>query len=198
MKRAASGFTLMEVLLAVALTAIIVAALYSTFFLSRRAVDAVDNSLLKLQECRAVLDLLKRELESSLYDVNKSYTILKIEDRDFYGKQASQMVFTSFSPWLPGVAKITYTVEEKDGILTLKKKIEPAYGKAVETNSVDLIENIESFTIEAGSNGKWVKTWDTGVSKASPDDIRITAKVVTKKDESPVIVSDIARIKKAP
>lgn len=193
--RESGGFTLLEVLLAVGMTAIVVTALYSSFFLSRKAVDAVDDSLLRLQECRSVLDVLKREIESSVYDPagSRNYTVLKIDDRDFYGKEGSQLVFTSFSPLLPGLSKIAYTVEENEGRLTLKKKIDPAYGQSSETKGIDLIENIGAFTVEAKYNDKWVKTWDSGVAKGVPEEIRISVQISAKKEESPLVISEVAR-----
>lgn len=187
-----AGFTLLEVLVAVAITSIVIAALYSTFSLSRRAVDAVDDSLIRIQESRAVLDTMKREIESALWK-EKSYTVFKLDDRDFYGKQASQLLFTSFSPLLPGLAKITYTVEEKEGKLVLKKKVSSAIGARGETKSIELMEDMESFTIEAGYGDKWVKTWDSGAAGSIPDEIRISMKVSTKKEEPPLTITEIAR-----
>jgi len=184
------GFTLLEVLVAVSIFSVLIAALYSTFFLSHRAVDAVDDSLLRLQEARAVVDLLKREIESAYYDSGKTsnntqYTVFKVEDRDFYGKQASQLLFTSFSPLLPGLAKITYTVTEDDGKLTLKKKIISAFSQKDETKSIDLMEEIESFTLEVNVAGLWVKTWDSALTKNTlPDAVRISLKVAARKEKN--------------
>lgn len=188
----AGGFTLIEILVALAITSIVIAALYSTFFLSRRAVDAVDDSLLRLQESRAVVDVIKREMESALYEKDKPYTVFKLDDRDFYGKQASQLLFTSFSPLLPGLAKITYSVEESGGKIVLKKKIISAYASSVETKSIELMEDIESFTIEAKYTDKWVKTWDSEISNNIPDEIRVSMKIYTKRGDTPLTISDIA------
>jgi prepilin-type N-terminal cleavage/methylation domain-containing protein len=188
-----AGFTLIEVLIAAAITSMIIAALYSTFFLSRRAVDAVDDSLVKLQESRAVLDAVKREIESAVYSGEKTYTLFKLDDRDLYGKQASQLLFTSFSPLRPGLSKIAYTAEENDGKLILKKKVEAAYGGPVETRDVDLMEDIESFTVEAKYKETRVKTWDSTVSGGLPDELRISLSFRIRKEESPFTISDVAR-----
>jgi general secretion pathway protein J len=195
MTKRKNGFTLIEVLLAVAITAIIITALYSTFFLSRRAVDTVDDSLVKLQETRAVLDVMKREIESAVYAREKPYTLFKLDDRDFYGKQASRMVVSTFTPLLPGISKITYTVEENDGKLMLMKKIDAAYGRPFDTRGVPLMEDIEGFTVEAGYNDKWVKTWDSAVSNGVPDQIRISVKIRIKKEEAPFTISDLAKLR---
>ncbi len=191
--REPGGFTLLEVLIAFAITCIVMAALYSTFFISHKAVTTVDDSLLRLQECRTTLDVMKRELESCLYDRNKKYTVFKLEDRDFFGKETSQLTFTSFSPLLPGLSKIAYTVEENDKKLTLKKSMISAYSKPTDkAMSVPLIEDIESFTVEALYNGKWVKTWDGELSDL-PEQIRITVSIYPKKGAAPLTMSDIAR-----
>jgi len=158
-------------------------------------VDAVDDSLLRLQESRAVVDAIKREMESALYEKEKSYTAFKLDDRDFYGKQASQLSFTSFIPSLPGLAKISYTVGESDGKLVLKKKVISAYAKSAETKGIELMEDIESFTIEARYTDKWVKTWDSEVSNSIPDEIRVSVKIYLKKEDSPFTISDIANPK---
>ncbi|HUO76426.1 MAG TPA: type II secretion system protein GspJ [Thermodesulfovibrionales bacterium] len=187
------GFTLLEVLVALGISAIIMTALYSAFFLSRKAVDAVDDSLLRLQESRALLDIIKREMESALYESVKPYTLFKLEDRDYYGKQASRVSFTSFSPLIPGLAKIGYSVEEGDGKLVLKKSIGSAFAKTGEPKSIELMEDVESFTVEARYGDKWVKTWDSAESNSMPEEIRVSVKVYTKKGETPFMVYDVAR-----
>ncbi len=187
------GFTLLEVLIAFAITCILLAALYSTFFLSHAAVVTVDESLLKLQEARSVMDVLKRELESALYDPAKNYTSFKLEDRDFYGKQASQLTFTSFSAGVPGLVKINYSVEEKDNRLVLKKAMISSFAKPAEIEPVELMEDIESFTVEAKFNDKWVKTWDGALTGSLPDEIRFSVNISARKGEAPITISDVAR-----
>jgi general secretion pathway protein J len=188
------GFTLLEVLIAFAITCIVLVALYSAFFTSHRAVNVVGVSLIRLQECRSVVDVIKRELESSLYDRSKQYTVFKLEDRDFYGKEASQLTFTSFSPLLPGLAKIAYVVEESDDKrLVLKKSMASAYSDSADTKGMDIMEDIDSFTVEARYNDKWVKTWDGELTGRTPDEIRISVTIRLKKGENPLTVSDIAR-----
>lgn len=183
------GFTLIEVMVAFAIFAILLATLYSAFFLSHRAVDAVDESLIQLQESRAALDTMKKELESSLFSKDKAYTLFKLKDRDFHGRQASQLDFTAFSNLLPGVSKINYIVDEDKGKLILKKNITSAYTqspgykiKEDKPKYIDLIENLEAFTVEAKYKEKWVKTWDGSLNNDIPEEIRISLKIITKKN----------------
>jgi len=178
-RKGGSGFTLIEVLIAVAILSIILTAVYSTFFLSYKAIDGMDESLLKLQESRKAIDILRRELDSAFYSKEDSNTFLKIEDRDVYGKQATQLTFMSFSPLRSGLSRISYYIEDKAGKLNLFKKVESPYSKE-ETEGVDIIEDLEAFTVEARYNDRWVKTWDTDITKGMPDEIRVSLSIKIK------------------
>jgi len=77
----------------------------------------------------------------------------------FYGKQASKVSFTSFSPLVAGLAKIEYSVEEDDGKLVLKKRIGSAFTKTGEPKSIELMEDYRVIYRGARYGDKWVKTW---------------------------------------
>jgi type II secretory pathway component PulJ len=176
-------------LISITLLSIVLAALYSTFFLSHRAIDGMDESIIKLQETRKALDILKRELDSAVYWNNDEHTVFKTSDRDFLGKQASQLTFTTFSTLRPGISRIEYYVEEKEGKLTLYKKIESPYQKE-ETEGGDILEDLQGFTIESKYNDQWVKTWDTGINMKRPEEIRISLSIILK--DRVLTLSDVA------
>jgi prepilin-type N-terminal cleavage/methylation domain-containing protein len=172
------GFTLIEVLVAVAILAIVLAAIYSTFFLSHRAIEGMDESMLRLQEARKAIDILRCELDSSYYEEEDTNTFLRIQDRDIYGKQSSQLFFTAFSMLRPGLSSISYYIEDKDGKLNLLKKIESPYSKE-EAEGVDLIED-RFLYYEAKYNDKGTRTWDTDVNEERPQEIRICLNLMIK------------------
>jgi len=175
-----SGFTLLELLLAFALLSILLGALYSTFFLSHKAMEGMDQSLVKLQECRMALDTLCREIESaSDSKVGKNF-LFKIEDRDFYGKQASRFVLVTFSPLMLGTSTVSYEVEEIEGSLTLLKKIHSTYGSEAEGKGFEVLEGIDAFLVEARDGSGWARTWDASERKGLPDEVRITITVSLK------------------
>lgn len=184
------GFTLLEVLIAVAILSIVLGAIYSTFFLSNRAMEGMDESMTKLQESRRAIDILRRELDALYYKETREDTFLKIVDKDNYGKQASQLEFTAFSTLMPGLSKISYYVEEKDRKQILYKKIGSSFGKE-EAEGTDIIDDLEEFSIEAKYNDAWVKTWDTSVTKKRPEEIKISLSVMIHGKK--VTLSDISR-----
>jgi general secretion pathway protein J len=177
------GFTLLEILIAVAVFSMIVGALYTTFFLTHKSLDGMERSLIQLQDSRAFVDTLKREMESVLYSQEIGYSLFKIEDRDYYGRQASGLTMTAFSPLVKGLARITYYVEEKNGRLAITKSVASVSSHEETSPRFELLEDIESFTLEAKYADKWVKTWDSSLSGNTPDEVRISLNLRTKKSD---------------
>jgi general secretion pathway protein J len=187
-----AGFSLLELLVAFAILTIILGAIYGTFFLSHRALDGMDDTLLKLQECRMTLDTLGREMDSAFYSPSTSISAFRIEDRDLYGKQASRVVFTAFSPLTPGLSRVSYYVDENNGKLTLMKNIHSAFTPDTpEERGIDLIDDLQAFSVEAMLKGKWVRTWDTADTNAVPEEIRVTI-TFTLKDKPFTLYETVA------
>jgi general secretion pathway protein J len=188
--REGKGFTLIEILNAVAILSIVLAALYSTFFLAHKAIDGMDEAMVKLQESRRALDILKCELDSAYVSTDK-HTFFRMTDRDFFGKGASQLEFTAFSTLRPGLSRISYYVEEKDGKMNLLKKVDSPYNPSGETKGFAIIEDLSGFTIEAKYNDDtWVRTWDTDINRGKPLAIRISLSMAIKGRQ--VTLSDIS------
>lgn len=187
----ARGFTLIEVLIASALLSIILAVLYSTFFISHKAVSGFDESILRLQECRAALDTLKREIDSSFYRENDKKTVFKLEDRDIFGKQTSRIIFTTLSPLNNGVSEIKYHVEKSGDKLIFHKEVSNPFSLNNGYREADIIEGILEFTIEAKYNDKWVRTWDTEVTNGLPAEVRISLRVKIK--DRDILLSERAK-----
>lgn len=187
------GFTLIELLIATALLSIILGAAYGAFFASHKAMTGLDESLVRLQESRTALDVMGREIDSLKADSQNSLFKFKVEDRDFYGKQASRLTFTAFTPLSPGVSLISYYVEEKEGVLTLFKKMDNAYRPNPNAKGVELIEGLESFSVEINDGTKWVKTWDFSETNQAPLEIRLT--ITAKIRDTPVRFFDTVKPK---
>ncbi len=189
-KKSINGFTLIEILVAVTILSVVLTAIYSTFFLLQRATENSDESITKIQEARKAIEIIRCELESAVFNENIKDTQIKIKDKDYYGKPASQIIFTTFTSLKPGLSKLSYYIEEKDGRLTLYRKIESMLSDETE-NTADLIEGIEGFLIEAQFEDKWVKTWDTGINYNIPEQIRIN--LIFKIKDREITLTDIAK-----
>lgn len=149
----AGGFTLIELMFVMVLLVIILGALYSSFSLAEKALNGLDSSLLELQECRNALDRMSREIDSTFYNSSDTNCIFKIEDRDIFGKETSRFRFTALSPIIPGISAISYYVEEKDGKLTLYKKIHSMLNPDNAGNGGDTLGGTNSSPNASGVNG---------------------------------------------
>ncbi|MEJ2182155.1 MAG: prepilin-type N-terminal cleavage/methylation domain-containing protein [Nitrospirota bacterium] len=180
------GFTLLEMLLALAIASAMLAVLYSTFFVSNKAVRGNEETLLRLHEVRAFMDVLKRELEAALPPEGQSHAFI-IRDRDMYGAPASELSFTSHLSPLSGPARLGYRVEEKEDRLVLMKTLVPASqpsspggGGVSEPMEAEALEQVVSFAVEVKSRGSWITTWE---NQGLPEELRVTVTVPLGKRE---------------
>jgi hypothetical protein len=124
-----------------------------------------------------------------------------MDDRDFYGRQTSSLTVTSSSPLIKGLANINYAVEERNGILVITKSMVSALSQATENNRMDLLEDIESFTLQAKNQNAWVKTWDSSLTNITPDEVKIILTIRMKnrggedKDALPFSIFETARVR---
>ena len=174
------GFTLIEMLLALALLSIVLVALYSTFFISQKAMEGADDTLVRLQEGRMAIDTLRRELDSAVFSGSNQLTFFVMKDIDIYDKKVSTLSFTAFSPYIPGLSNIQYYAEEREGRLVLFKKINPDWNLDSNVKGTEIIEDVDGFTVESLYNGQWVRIWDAGETGKVPDELRVTITVRVK------------------
>jgi general secretion pathway protein J len=178
-KNSFTGFTLIEVLVTLTLLTIVLGALYSSFFSVQRATERFDNVSLKYHEVRTTLDIMRREIEGSLLknpgeeDETKPKAAFLIKDRDIFGKNTSSLDFMSFSFKGSRLNAISYYVKAKEKILNLHKTEKPS---VLESGgyAMEVIEEIEGFTVETRFNNKWVKTWDTANTDQLPEMVKIS------------------------
>lgn len=174
-----SAFTLIEVLISLTLLTVVLGAVYSSFFSVQRALERFDSISLKYHEARTSLDIMRREIESALIknpsveDEEKAKAGFIIKDRDIFGKNTSSLDLTAFSFRGNSLNVISYYVVENNGELILTKKEAPGIAGPKEF-TVDIIENIKSFTVETLFNNKWVKTWDAAETGKLPEVVRLS------------------------
>jgi prepilin-type N-terminal cleavage/methylation domain-containing protein len=168
--RTYEGFTLLEVLVALVIFSIILTVLYSSLFVSHKALEGSDTALLSLHELRTALDRIQREVEAALPEKDEEYPFL-VRDRDVFGSQTSQLEFATLISASPGVSAVSYYVEQVEDRLVLFKKSAPSSESLDNSKAAEMLDEINSFTVEAGRGGTWFKTWQ---DNRLPDELRIT------------------------
>lgn len=191
------GFTLLEVLVALMLLAILSAALYGTYFSLIRGRETAVAKMEARRELSTTLDQLRRELSAAFYGNSNDKLHFVVEDRDFFGKPASTLDFTAIAlPRSDGLTasdqvRIVYKAVEKEKRLLLARQARDLY-VTVEPLPYPQMEALEGFLVECYDGGKWVRTWDTRLNAAGlPKAVRIT--LMVKEGEKTVQFSTIAK-----
>jgi general secretion pathway protein J len=179
----AGGFTLLEVLIALALLSLVAGALYGTFFSLTAGREAATAGMEARRELRSTLDLLRRELSGAFYNGRSGNKRLHfvVEDRDEYGKPASVLEFTAIAPPSPDNGS-------SDQVLLRYQPLVTAGNMVLTRQSRDLylegdplrypqMEELAGFLVECYDGSKWVKSWDTAINIGLPTAVRVTLSV---------------------
>lgn len=186
------GFTLLELLIALTITAMIVAIIFGALRIGIRAWEKGEKDVDIRQRQRIVLDLIKRQLASTsvsdLWGRDQQRVSLKGDDKS--------IEFVSHIPLTPGnrfgPVYVQYAVQrEKEGdkehLTFYEKNIaspdkKPGAGYPDEGDFSELIPGMKSIVFEylkdrPGEEASlWQKSWDPAVDKGVPRAVRVTLK----------------------
>jgi len=180
-----SGFTLIEVLIAVVLLGILTAALYGSYFGVLRARDRASSGMESRRELGATLDLIRREVSSApliISGTTDKRLRFVVEDRDNFGVPSSTLELTTLAPPAgqsrseSGIVIVTYRMIEKDKKRILIRQERDLFSEESTAPAYPQMEQISSFLVECYDGSKWVKTWDTTNGKR-PGSVRVTVQV---------------------
>ena len=177
------GFTLIEVMLALTLFALLGTILYGAISLGHRAVEKSQGTFEKNQNLRVAVDLLGNYIRSS-YPYRASPQTPAI----FYTGEETELTFVSafsLSMGGRGMAKIHLLWESKDGeegALKLEEQVplrlsdENAEGGGYK-NEIVLREGISGFRLSyldpQSEKEDWVEKWDANERKTLPRAVRL-------------------------
>lgn len=187
-----NGFTLIEVLVAISLLAILLLALYLTFFSVLQACTRIDSELKGLREVSRFLDIFSREVHSAFYTEANAKTILKGEQLENSSKSLSSLTMTSFTyPMLKedqvssDLRTIKYYIEtNQDGSLTLCKEIWNPYLEESRKNEikVEVIDDVVHFEVSYYNGRDWSKLWDSSLEKKLPQAVKAVIRIKVEGD----------------
>jgi general secretion pathway protein J len=202
--RRPDGFTLLELLIALALLTLLAGTLYGTYFSLTAGREAATAGMERRRELATTLDLLRRELSAAYYrrelkaadDKEPNRYRFVVEDRDRFGKPASILEFTCLAPPRDDGAAasdqvaVRYEPEEKDGRLWLARQARDLYftGEPVRYPQMD---ELVGFLVECFDGSKWVRTWDAA-TQGMPRQVRVT--ITVQEGEGTVDYATIATL----
>ena len=164
------GFTLVEVLLAFAIFAVVLVLLLASFTGAQRARDILSDRSRGYRQIRAGLDRIGTDLAGALAWIKVEGTGLTIRTDTFSGKDASTLVLTAFTLPEPGgprpatdIVKVKYSarVAPDGSFLDLYREQSdlPLIENRIPTREVRIAERLTGFKVEAWDGTAWVKEW---------------------------------------
>lgn len=173
-RKKSSGFTLVEVLVAVALTALLLTALYGAFFSIAGAGASASHASERYAEAGRFLERFAVEARSAYFRRDNPYTL-------FEGgrtRRHSEVAFTSFtypqgSGDAPGsdLVGVRYSVEKDGEKRRLKKEVWSPYTGGM--MGFRAVEEIDDFEVSFFNGRDWSKAWDAKLEGAAPKAVRV-------------------------
>lgn len=180
--RASTGFTLLEVLIAMAITAMLMTAAITTFRAINRTQERVRPETNRAESARVLLDRMERELVSTTLLVKRPFAprlrhpwVFVGEDRVFGTNDSDALVFITSRPARPpgteippGMRHVTYAVAaagEADDQLALyraERRLPQGMRKQVDLRrAVPVVDDIHSLRLRYLAEDGWRDTWDS-------------------------------------
>lgn len=171
------GFTLVEVLLAVAILSVIVVMLLSSFQGAAQTLEILSDRAGSFRQLRIGMDRIGTDLSGAVSASGNDTTALTCRSDKFADKPASTLVFTAFT--LPDTAgsrppsalvKVRYfpRVSEDGGSIELFREQAdlPLVENALSTTEVRLATRLQGFQVELYDGTSWTREWPPqGASK---------------------------------
>jgi type II secretion system protein J len=189
----AKGFTLLEVIVAVGLSAFLLLIVYTTYFGINRTIDAASEEQEILESGRTFLDLIKQDLRGAISSRGYPFRSEVMDsDSDQSYSTLEFVTASSINTQLPGLSKVAYVlmaspqgekamvrIETKDTRTDLRKT-----GTAFEVSRM-----IVSFRLSFYDGTGWVEDWDSGTDGILPKQVKISVDVKDEKGHSRTFTS---------
>lgn len=193
------GFTLIEILLAVALSALLLTVVYWTYFSINRSIVAATEDQEAFETGRTLSELLKRDIRA----INGVKYPLLAKNVEIQGDRFGQLEFVTnaLSPTEPQrFRRVQYVLvmTDSEGKVMVRKEstdLDDLIDKPPVDNPPKVFEIsriVTGFFVEFYDGAQWVQTWDSGASATLPKQIRATIDVVDTKGDKKRFVAEEA------
>jgi general secretion pathway protein J len=191
-----AGFTLIEVLISIAILAFITTLLYGAFAALKRSKDGLSRVQDRQREARLAMARITRELQSAYVSahvpLNQALVVQKTQFKGERGTPADRLDFTAFAnrrldrnSHVSDQCELSYYGDaspDGGGQTDLVRRIdsdidlEPGKGGKVEVLATDIdlfdLEYLDAMT------GQWQETWDTTSATGQPDRLPLQVRVI--------------------
>jgi general secretion pathway protein J len=164
------GFTLIEILLALAILSVVLVLLLSSFTGAGRGLEILTERSGSFRQLRIAMDRMGTDLEGAFSSAGAAATALTCTQDQFSGKPASTLIFTAYSlPDTTGarppsdLVRIRYfpKISEDGKFLELHREQSdlPLIENKIPTGESRLAARLQGFRVELYDGNAWLKDW---------------------------------------
>jgi general secretion pathway protein J len=194
--RKARGFTLIEVIISIAILAAITTLLFGAFSALKRSKDGLSRVQDRQREARLAMARITRELQSAYLSahmpLNQALLVQKTIFKSERGTPANRLDFTAFAnrrldknSHVSDQCELSYfgsPNQDGSGTTDLVRRIdteidlEPTRGGRIEVLATD----IDLFDLQYldAQTGQWQENWDTTLSTGQPDRLPLQVRII--------------------
>jgi general secretion pathway protein J len=175
------GFTLIEILVAITILAIVLTSVYGIFGSVSAAKTRLDRDSTDYHTARVVFDRFSRELHGTYYRGDDQTTFFR-GGRDNNGETFLELTTTAVTPLSAvgtGIAEVRYRLEadeeSSNELMILMRGEKPRQSSTMlhDDRMMRLAPGIERLTVRFYSAGQWHNEWDAS-QKGLPQLVEIT------------------------
>lgn len=181
-----SGFTLIEVLLALALSALLLTTVYWTYFSINRSIDAATEGHEAMETGRSLIELLKRDIRG----ISAVKFPLVAANEEIQGQKAGTIDFATtahLGPEIHQISRVGYAlIQDPDGKrILIRRQTRNLRDEVVDFEMISqLSEIVNSFSLDFYDGADWVDNWDSKAKGALPKQVRITLDISDRKGKT--------------
>ena len=192
-----SGFTIIEIVIAVAISAALLTAVYYTYFNINRFIDATTEDQDALETGRILSELIKKDIRG----ISPNYSVLVGKNQVVDGFSLGQIEFVT-SSGLPTdklkLRRIEYaliTTEEGDKVFIKKESTDlkdPIDSSLSAPQVFEVSRIVKGFQLQFYNGTDWVDIWDASTTGSLPTQIKVTIDVTDAKGDDKKFVAEEA------
>jgi len=185
------GFTLLELLVSIAILSMVLVMIYGTLSMGSRAWEKGEEDIEKTQRMRVVMNLLSREIKSTFpYKVTPSELDTHKEFYAFEGKKDS-INFVSTVPLKGGrrgLSWLSFWVESEEGLVVVERDALRSdifkERNSIDNDEIEVLDSnvtsmkLEYYELKSGKEegegeGEWKEHWDAEKERTLPHAVKI-------------------------
>jgi general secretion pathway protein J len=186
------GFTLLEILLAVTLSALLLSIVYWTYFSINRSIDAATENQEAMETGRVLSELIKRDIRG----ITATQFPILGKNEEIGGRPAAEIEFVTTAKLDTGpntLRKVGYALVQPNTtgpkVLIRKESQNLKNDLNLSPQVFEISRIITGFKVSFFNGTEWVDKWDSGSAGALPKEIRVTIDVVDTKGHTKTFVA---------